>query len=242
MLSMPDHTLNHQMGGLLHSAITSFYEANAALWGFNTALDALWADMEVDTFDADRDRHRVILESLEAQFGENDNHSDLAHLMLNREKWEAGRLPTAFIKAFPQIHAHGFLFSLDALGKYLGVIAKHPQVSGVAQDAAKRFEAELPEVRQIRNSAQHREDRIRGLKQGNTPLPEKEIDAFGVSAPAGNTVVMAHLSDNTLAYTNADGEVIGLDVTTETLILARDILQAVLDAFPWRGSTSYYPR
>ena len=55
-------------------------------------------------------------------------------------------------------------------------------------------------------------------------------------------IVVGNLFNNRLGYTAADGSLAELEVSAETLAAVQFAVQAVLDAFSWKGSREYHPR
>ena len=244
-LDMEDRDLGFKVNGFISSAISAFYGGNAALWLFEDAYDRSIAASAHSSgrgeWEVEAQRRREIEESLRSQHGHFDGLYEQAGLLLKREQWQQGKLPRQIESAFVFLHAHSFLYSVDEIGKFLEILANTEGAPERARTAAKRFDVDLPQVREIRNSAAHKEDRQRGPGPRKKPISQQPIDEYGISAPGGGVMVMSTLYNQTLVYTVADGRTVGLDVTVATLEVVRDIIQELLNAFPWRGPASHYP-
>ncbi len=160
-----------------------------------------------------------------------------------REQWSQGRLPREFEHTQPFIYARAFLYALDAFDKFLGVLSQEP---GVPPDPAAlhaQIAAAFPDLRGVRNTAQHLEDRARGLGAGREPKPLdlKPIENQMINAPSGGVLVLNSLNGSKYGSTKADGHYGEVDVSPETMQHLQRILQEVLHSFRWRGSKQHSP-
>lgn len=234
----------HEIETLLSSTISSFYEANTALWLFTDAIEAKSRrsdarkslDEIIDSENAQRKEiYDQLIEERGSFFGihaETELIFKKRRLEENVALWKEGKLPTEFESNLPLLYAHGFLFALDYIERFLSVLADNHDIPTKAQEAIIRISAELPQIRDIRNSAHHKEDRIRGLATS-----KKQI-AFPNNIHA---IILSGLVNRTLTYTVASGHILGLDVTDETLRIVHVIIQDIINAFAWEGIPSSRP-
>lgn len=94
----------------------------------------------------------------------------------------------------------------------------------------------------MRNTAQHLEDRSRGLGSGKSPKPLdlKPIDNNFISAPGG-VLVLNSLNGSKYGSTMADGHYGEVDVSPESMSHLQEILNNILGSFKWHGSKQHKP-
>lgn len=144
---------------------------------------------------------------------------------------ESGHEIERFLTAGPFLHARSFLYSLDNFQKHLEVIAKEPHAPENLKDASAAMADAFPNLVQVRNSAHHMEDRIRGLKTNEKPILVQGGE--GVPAEPLGLLVVDSLRGTEYFCTMADGHLGSVDVTEKSLKSLQAILQYVLDSFEW---------
>jgi hypothetical protein len=92
----------------------------------------------------------------------------------------------------------------------------------------------MPEVRRVRNSVQHVEDRARGLGPSGKPLDLKPVDNRAINAPGGGVLILNMLNGSRYGSTVADGRYAEVDVTSQSLLAVRDAIQKVLNSLAWK--------
>src|SRR5439155_8339019 len=100
------------------------------------------------------------------------------------------------------------------------------------------FSQSFPTLREVRNSAQHVEDRIRGLGRGRQPLNLKPVQNQMVNAPAGGVLIVDSLNGNKFGGTLANGEYGEIEVSIASLERVRELVEVLIDSFPWKGPKS----
>jgi len=171
-----------------------------------------------------------------------DDLLDTVDLQARRQQWAAGQLPFAYSQRLLHIHAHSVLYALAGIHKALRVLA---QISGLPAGVAAAYQAHaaaLPDLTAVRNSAQHIEDRARGVGPGNRVITLRPVTNQAIYAPDGNVLIMGVLSGNRLGYTAADGSYREVEVSAATVRVARDAIQEALDAITWQGFGRTVPR
>lgn len=151
---------------------------------------------------------------------------------MSGRRWERGELPRSVIHRLPFMYARAFLFALDSIEKVLKALAAS-DVPTAAAEARDDLLAALPTLTEVRNTAHHHEDRVRGLGRNRKPLGLKPIDAGGILAPGG-AIVLDNLNGTRYGCTVNDGRFAEVDVTPASLFAARCAIQKVLDSVPWR--------
>jgi hypothetical protein len=154
-----------------------------------------------------------------------------------KAKWEAGELPRSYAHRLPFLHARTFLTSLAQLGRAMSEMAKldtgdAKTTIGGARD---RFDAALPHVKPVRDSIEHAEDRMRGLDRDKKTMMLAPISNQMIEAPGGGVLVGDVLNNRHYGCTVNDGSYAEVEVADETLEAAREAVQAIFDALPWRS-------
>jgi hypothetical protein len=157
---------------------------------------------------------------------------------LKREKWKSGELPDQYDHRLIFMHAKAFLFAVDRIEKILGVITEK---DGVAK-ASDTFEDIFPDLRGVRNTVAHIEDRGRGLDHRREDLDLKPVQNRLVNAPGGGALILESLSGNQFGSTMSDGHYGEVEISLENIVKVRDCIQTTIDAFEWRGPQMHYPR
>lgn len=233
----------------LRSLESQFFEANAALNLFINAQSTRPSFADRENWESDSQRRSEIRRAVEQersglQSGDNwDEINFETEVRFKREKWSNGSVPREFEYNFPFIYARAFLYALDAFDKFLGVLAKEPNVPAEVTTYHKKVAEALPHLRGVRNTAQHLEDRARGLGAGRSPQPLdlKPIDNGLISAPGGGVLVLNCLNGSRYGSTMSDGHYGEVDVSPESMQHLQKILEGVLSSFKWCGSKQHSP-
>lgn len=233
----------------LRSIESQFFEANAALNLFTNAQSIRPSFADRENGERDSQRRSEIQRAIEQERGgfQSRESWDEIHfeteVLFKREKWAKGSVPREFEHNLPFIYARAFLYALDAFDKFLGVLAKEDGVPAeVAMYHAKIAEV-FPNLRGVRNTAQHLEDRARGLGAGRNPQPLdlKPIDNGLISAPGGGVLALNCLNGSRYGCTMSDGHYGEVDVSPESMQHLQQILEGVLLSFKWRGPKQHAP-
>nr|QJS05840.1 hypothetical protein [Psychrobacter sp.] len=235
----------------LDSLQSQFFEANLALNLFISEQTSRSHSFSKDTWDADSKRRREIREVLEKELLEqgksyweiDDEISLKADIIFKREKWEQGNIPREFKHNLVFLYARAFLYALDAFDKFLGVLAKEDNVPEVITELHKKISSTFPDLRGVRNTTQHLEDRSRRLGAGRNPKPLdlKPINNGFINAPNGGALVLNSLIGSKYGSTMADGHYGEIDVSPESMSHLQEILNSVLNSFKWSGSKQHKP-
>jgi hypothetical protein len=245
-LDYPDRQWAWQVEGLLSQLESAVIDAALALALFEQASNRPLQSPR--HWEADADRRREIDVGLARQRGLDcrspESRKELrseAELALRREKWRAGQLPSSYQHRLPFVHARSYLFAMDRLERLLAVLAGMPNApDGVAVDAPKAIRTVMPQLRGVRNSSAHVEDRSRGFGPGGAPLDLKPVDNLLIHAPGG-VIAIESLCNNRFGSTMADGYYGELEISAEALAGVCVVLQQVIDAFNWKGPPRHSP-
>lgn len=204
--------------------------------------------MDRATWEREGQRRREIEDALCARLGI-DSHSEerwtrvreLAEIEHKREQWAAGKLPFTYEHRLVFLHARSFLLALDRLDRSLAVLVKEAGVPAEVEAAHAAFRAAVPNLRGVRNSVAHHEDRSRGLGRDGKPLSLKPVVNEMVSAPGGGVLMLENLFNNRFGSTMDDGHYGEVEVSVETLRAAAACVQRVMNTFSWKGPRRHSP-
>lgn len=96
--------------------------------------------------------------------------------------------------------------------------------SSEVEAARAELVSKLPDLKGVRDSEQHLEERLQGLVKGNK-LPTSFL-------------WIGNLINNNYQMTMADGRTGSVEVSRRVLDVAASCIQRVIDAFEWTGPTS----
>ncbi len=160
-----------------------------------------------------------------------------------KEKWSNGEIPSSHKYRLKFLHAKSFINALDTIDKFLKVISEENGAPAEIKRLHARIADDFPNLRGVRNSAQHLEDRARGLGAGREPKPLQlqPFDNGFIVAPAG-ALMLSNLHGTKLGYTMADGHYGEVDVSEESMLKVTTIIQEVFNSFSWIGSPQHLPK
>lgn len=227
---------------------SQFFEANTALNLFANSRAVRPSFADRGNWERDSQRRSEISRAIEQEQRErrSGEHWDVLQLeteiRFKREKWSNGGVPREFEHNLPFIYARAFLYALDAFDKFLGVLAKEEGVSEEVAEIYGRMALEFPHLRGVRNTAQHLEDRSRGLGAGRNPKPIdlKPIANNMFNGPGGMLILNA-LNGSKYGSTMSDGHYGEIDVSPESMQRLQKIFEEVLQTFKWHGPKRHAP-
>lgn len=164
-----------------------------------------------------------------------------AEVIAKREAWQHGHAPFELEHPRIFIFARSFLYALDQFEKLVAAICEDPATPTGLSAFKERMSQEFPDLREVRNSAHHMEDRVRGLGRNGKSLNLTGLDNEIVSAPNARVLILNSLIGNRYGSTMADGSYGEVDVTPESLAKVVAILEGVLQTFTWSGPTRHEP-
>lgn len=237
----------HRLDTLISSLKRTFFEANTALNLFTEERGRAGPHWSRDQHDAFVDRRNRI----EAERGGNawpmpswERREEIryeAEVIAKREAWCQGHVPRELRNPKIFIFARSFLYALDTFDKLMAVLCEDPAAPSGLKAFKTRMAQEFPDLREVRNSAHHMEDRARGLGRNGKPLDLKGLDNEMVSAPNAHVLILDSLIDNRYGTTMADGSYGEVDVTPESMGKAAAILEGALQTFTWSGPKWHEP-
>ncbi|CZW54384.1 hypothetical protein [Enterobacter kobei] len=249
-LLFDDMEVSRKFERLLNQLETAFYDANVALNLFNAERNNT-AMFDENSFHQHRDdfQNRQILEAQVRQelgLGPYEGYEQVrveVDTRLKRDKWSKGITPLSHQQRIIFLHAKSFLNALDTIDKFVKVISEETGAPDNIKKLHAKIAEDFPHLRAVRNSAQHLEDRARGLGAGKVPKPLKlqPLDNGFVIAPQG-ALMLSNLFGTKFGYTMADGHYGEVDVSEESMRNITTTIQEVFDSFTWQGFQQHLPR
>ncbi len=238
-----------QIEGQLRSLQSQFFEANTALNLFASTQSIRPSFANREARERDSQRRYEIQHAVEQELSNGLSHENWeeihfeADVRFKREKWANGSIPRELEHNLPFLYARAFLYALDAFDKFLGVLAAEPKVPPEVANLHARMAEDFPDLRGVRNTAQHLEDRARGLGAGRNPQPLelKPIINNFISAPSGGVLVLNSLNGSKYGSTMSNGHYGEIDVSPESMQRLQAVLQELLLLFRWRGPKQHAP-
>jgi hypothetical protein len=137
-------------------------------------------------------------------------------------------VPLTYWRKVPFMQAHSFVYALDSFGRFLDALCDYDVVPDAVRDAQLDFNARLPMVRKIRNSALHLEDRARRYASAEDRKKGKRMKVDGFQG-------WSNLEGSNLCYTIDDGSYQKVAIHADTLNVMTETLNRVLSGLPWTG-------
>lgn len=159
--------------------------------------------------------------------------------VVRHKMWASGYLPSSLISIEPFIIAKAFIHTLDIFGKFLRDIAQDSAAPKGISEIEKTFYKALPDLKEVRNSIQHAEDRSKGMAR-QKKIDLKKVDT-GKMAIEGKVFVSAGLMDNKFGVTMADGHYGAIEISAETVHVMLNALLGVYSEFKWSGWKQRFP-
>ncbi len=248
-LDYDDRDWSWRIQSQLRSLESQFFEANAALNLFVNAQSIRPSFTDQSNWERDSQRRSEIRRAIEQTHGDlmSREHWDEiqfeTEVRFKREKWSNGGVPREFEHNLPFIYARAFLYALDAFDKFLGVLSKEANVPEQVATFQVQISEAFPNLRGVRNTAQHLEDRARGLGAGKNPQPLdlKPVTNNLINAQSGGVLVLSCLNGSRYGSTMSDGHYGEIDVSPESMQRLQKILEGILHSFNWRGPKQHAP-
>lgn len=240
---------NFEFDSLIMHLIGTFYEANIAL---NLYLgekenSQLYFQKEREYWDTDSELKSQIRNKIELKYPDNKkfkNYDEIRYkveLEFKRSIWKRGRVPADLKHKLIFIHAKNFLFALDNFEKQFKKLLKDKLTPESCNPLYDKLTEAFPKLTELRNSAHHQEDRIRGEKYGKK-IDLKPISNGLIHAPQGGALVINSLNGNNYGSTLGDGTFGEVEVSIESMSKLQSILQEFINLLKWEGSKEHLPR
>jgi hypothetical protein len=235
-LDLPDQELSFEIEGMLRSLEDRVGEAAISLTMFESAHLSCGdphAEWERDSAIRKEVDNLLKREAGEHYYRDFDQFRLESERRVLKRKAELGVVPRSYSHKVPFIHAHSFVYAVDSFSKFLDELCEYEALPGTLKEIKEYFNAKLPMVRKIRNSALHIEDRSRRYASlGDKKKGKKMLDGF---------LGLSNLEGNQLCYTIDDGSYQNVSVSPETLGVLVEVANSILNVFPWKGPAQVSP-
>jgi hypothetical protein len=246
-LALDDRDRAWKLGNFLslleHQATDAFVSLNL----FQVAQTQPRGTVDRDEWEADAELRRAVETDVRQEFGLEEfggpweEVREEVERRIMRKRCEAGEVPRSYSFRLPFLHAHSFLYAVDGFGKALSKLGNETDVPPAVHDVLADFQAAFPGITDVRDSAQHLEDRSRGLGRKEKPLKLKPLVNDFINAPGGGVLILGSLSGDRLGYTSASGEHAEIPISMDSARTIQTLFQRILNAFSWHGPSRLLP-
>ncbi|HHT7559294.1 hypothetical protein [Raoultella ornithinolytica] len=249
-INLEDKELAWKFSGILWQLESAFYDANISLNLFELERAKAF-NLEgsfPERWDKDSKKRKELTPLVRQELGlSRYEYSDELNFevdaRLKREKWQNGELPRDHLHRITFLHAKSFLYALDTIDKFLKVMSDELGSPQEIKLLHTQLAYDFPNLRGVRNTTQHLEDRARGLGAGRSPQPLnlQPVDNSSIFAPQG-ALILSNLHGTKFGCTMADGHFGEVDVSPESMEKLKSIIQKTFNAFEWDGPKQHLPR
>lgn len=247
-LDCEDRDWSWRIEGLLDNLQSQFFEANLALNLFTHSNQTrIFPDMSSEKWEQNAQLREDIQMTVVQERPELDAHRDWEEIRLEAEvrfkrlQWEKGQMPREFQHKVPFVYARAFLYALDGFEKFLKVLMETENAPTELVSVYKKMAEIFPNLRGVRNTAHHLEDRSRSLGKGGKRLILKPVDTEFIKAADGGVLILDSLAGSKYGATMEDGHFGEVDVSQESMAALQGLLTEVMNAFSWTGSRQHKP-
>lgn len=174
----------------------------------------------MDIFDDSSTAFEVmnLLMQLENNFIDANLSYNLFNAEYNKQKINAIDLsiPRKYSHRIIFIHAKSFVQALDNFQRTLKTLSTYPTLPKGISEIENKLLDFFPDLRGVRNSMQHMEDRIRGLDNRNKPLTLQPINDGFINAPNG-AYAFDNLHNTKFKTTMSDGHYGEIDISKQSI-------------------------
>lgn len=247
-LEFEDNDARMRIDDLIRNLKSQFFEANTALNLYIEQRERAGNKPEMPDHGALYERQRQIEDSFGANrwpppsYEERQEISFGAEVMAKKELWAKGHLPFALESVKVFIFARAFIYALDSFDKFLHALCEEVGLQQSVRDCRREIATAFPDLRGVRNSAHHPEDRTRGLGTGGKVIDLKPVNNELVRGEGVKLLAMNCLIGNRYGATMADGHYGEVEVSPDSMQKLQAILEKVLQGFKWSGAKQHEPR
>ena len=236
-LDLPDRELSFEVEGMLGSLEDRLAEAAIALTMFESAQLSRGDprdEWEMDAAIRGEVDDLLRQEAAELYFLDFDRFRLESERRVLKRKADLGILPRSYSHKIPFIHAHSFVYAVDSFGKFLDELCGYEVLPNMLKEVRDGFNAKLPMVRKIRNSALHIEDRSRRYASIGDKRKGKKMQVDGFLG-------LSNLEGNQLCYTIDDGTYQKVEISPVTLGVLVEVANSIFSLLPWKGPAYVIP-
>lgn len=252
-LAGEDREFNWKIQKILTDLESCFYEANTSLNLFQHQLEQqnAYYNSELNpTFDKEKwqcelNREREIEDNICRKTGLNsftdrEEVRFLVSTQIKKEKWENGNMPRDLFSPIILIYAKSFIYALDTIEKFLRGLKQIEGTPEQCNEIHTQMIQSFPTLTKIRNTTQHIDERSQGIGTNGKKMKLHPIESDFIKSD-GETLVLSSLFGNKFGCTLGNGHYGEIEVSPESLVKLRDIIQLTFDSFTWIGPKQHLP-
>lgn len=208
-----------------------FIEANISLNLFEKANKQLEPEHRNKEFEYRRQRLEELEKELRSKDSDDLYYSKLQEeipQIIKRELIDKDILPTEVLVRTYLMHAKSFIYSLDCISSCIRKLENYIKSKSEIINILNDLDIYFPNLRDIRNTEHHLEDRVRGIGSNGGKM---KVD----------NIINNNISENKLSVLTAKGEQKTIEVSYETLEKMQKIIQQAINVFNWEGPKKYCP-
>lgn len=226
--------------------IDHFEEANCSLITFKEASDRVYhAQKNQDSSRQFERTYDLFQQKIDGdQRGKSTSQLDQANFeaqnQAKHEEWERNGHSRSLLNKSVFITARAFIFAIDNFEKQLLIFAKDEGMPPRLLQIHERLFEFFPNLREVRNSIHHQEDRRRHLKNGGKRIDLKPISTPIIRSDKG-MMAISIIHDTKYGCTMSDGHYGEVDVSEESMKKLQELLVDIIQEFEWKGLQVQYP-
>jgi hypothetical protein len=237
-IDLPDPSVARDIDSLLHLLGGTLIEAAISLGAYIDCRNMHVSTVTHEQWRQNMDQQNAYQESVRAEWGINkfdfSRHAEVraeADRRRLKDFFASGRLPQGYVNEMPRVHAKGFLTSAYLVRTVLKLCTEFDAIKAKAELAIAAIDATLPDLKGVRDSATHVDEReLR--RAGKKPI-----------LPQGGFMLIGNLNyiGDKFFNTLRDGTHGEVPVTVEAFDLLVKVTQDFFDALPWQGDPEVEP-
>ena len=175
---------------------------------------------------------------------ESARHWQEAAALVEAEEWSQGILPSRYYSPLHGIFDRAYILALYTYDLHLKKIAADLEAAATSNisvrteigplqqallKATQEFGSQFRQLKEVRDSLEHKEDRARGKDKGGKPLRLP-------TTPGGGRILILGASDSSTFRTVIhDGSLGSVEISIDALAFVERSLQKILDSVLWNG-------
>jgi hypothetical protein len=248
-LDHEDREWSNNIEGRLQALRSRFFEANAALNLFIKSRSGTHNHRSRVNMEIDSQLRSEIQETLEREYEKPLTEEKLHEIKfetevhLKREKWRKGIVPWEFEHRLPLVYARTFIQAVDGFDSILGDLTQVTNAPGSLLKLHGEMAERFPHLRIIRSEAQCMEQDI------NDPGPDNKDQSWEpgpanlghINVSRETSAPIESLNGSRYSTNKADGQLVEIDISPESMHHLQVILEGALLSFKWCGPKQHEP-
>ena len=128
--------------------------------------------------------------------------------------------PSKYVRCLNSVYAMAFVYSIDSISKLLDVLHKELKPPDAVQLLISQYSLRFGDLKHIRDSIAHIEDRGRALDKNHKPIPT-------------SIIVLGCFNDRRFEFTASNGKCYAVEISDSTLLSVHGILQEIINSYNW---------